>query len=95
MVTKKKATNNTLKFDKNILSIIFGSISIIGALFIPSIFSLFGITGLILSYNGKKEKSNKLNRWGFYLSITGIILSIIFMTLALFYMASILQSIQQ
>lgn len=100
MVTKKKSvkkknTSNAFKINKNILSIVLGSISSIGALLIPSIFSLFGVAGLILAYNSKKERSSKLNKWGFYLSIAGILLSVIFMTLALFYMASILQSIPQ
>jgi len=92
-VIKKAAGRKTLKINKNILSIIFGSISSIGALLIPSIFSIFGMAGLILAYNAKKEKSDKLNKWGFYVSITGIFLSVLFMTLALFYMASIIQSI--
>ena len=92
---KKKVSNQTLKFDKNILSIVLGGISSIGALLVPSIFSIFGIAGLLLAYENKKEKSNKLNKWGFYLSIAGIVLSVVFMTLALFYMASILQSIPQ
>lgn len=107
MVTKKKAAKKKctkilkiiawakkLKFDKKIIPIILGSISALGALLVPSLFSLFGIAGLIVSYNQKKEKPNKLNKWGFYLSISGIILSVIFMTLALFYMASVIQQPQ-
>jgi len=104
MVTKKRAikknSKNTFKINKNLLSIIFGSISILGVAFTflgillisPFYFSLSGVIGLILAYVSKN--STKLNKWGFYLSIIGIILSFIFFILVLYYLNGLIQSIQ-
>lgn len=65
----------------NIISIVFGGISILILLFLPNFSGIISGIGLILAYSEKGKGSQKLNHWAFVLNIVSILLSLILLYL--------------
>jgi len=89
MVNKKRVTRSTKtvrKETKNIFAIIFGSLSILGSWIVPYniIFGLLAIVGVVFAYQEKGKSSTKLNKWAITLSLIGIALIIIMLSLLFF-----------
>ncbi len=81
------------KKTKSILSVVFGAVSILFSLFLPIIWILLGIAGVILGFMGRKTEpaAGKLPTIGIVLSFIGIAVCIISMILGAVLAVSMMQ----
>jgi len=90
MVTKKrvkKVSSNTAKKEiKNIIAIVLGGLAILGSWVTPYniILGLLSVVGIVLAYKEKGKSSSKLNKWAASLSIIGVSLTVIMLSLLIF-----------
>jgi len=78
-MAKKKGEKKEIKKDSAMISYIFGIISIVLAFFTPMAGLIFGIIGLVQSKKQKDDLSIRAKK----LSTLGIILSLVFLVVAL------------
>jgi len=89
MVKKEGVSSGDNSF--GIVSVVFGTLSIL-SLSVGGI--AMGIIGLLFALKAKKRANNKWAKWGFWLSVTGIVLGVLAIYFLVNYLSGYLGQIQ-